>query len=178
MMTGGDANTWDGILHPGETVLWQDRPVTSPAFADLSWSKGLMGLLLVGFSIFWMSLAAQAGGPFWMFGLIFFFIGLRNSLGQILLDPWLRGQTVYSLTDRRAFVATRSLLKGKTLKSFAIIPSNDIELVQGRADSVFFNAEQQFGRKGHSFATRVGFEKLADGHEAHRILTQIVKGKT
>jgi hypothetical protein len=170
-------NSWEGILQPGETVLWQGRPVTGLSWEDLNWPKGLMGLFFVGFSIFWMILAAQAGGFFWMFGLIFFFIGLRNSVGQILIEPWLRGETVYSLTNRRAFIATRGLIAGMGLKSFVISPRDTVKLIRGRTDSLFFDAEQEFGRQGHSFEIRVGFENLADGSDAHRILAQIVKGE-
>ena len=171
-------DSWDGILEPNETVLWQAQPQTTLDPGALQWGKALMGLFFAGFSIFWMMLAAQAGGPFWMLGLIFLGIGLRNVLGPFLLDPWLRGETFYTLTSHRAFIATRSLLKGRVLHVYEITAPNEIDLVQGRTDSLFFDAEQPFGRKGHRLATRVAFENLADGRAAQRVLTRIAGRET
>ena len=39
-------------------------------------ASALFGAAFAGFALFWMAMAAQAGGVFWMFGLIHFGVGV------------------------------------------------------------------------------------------------------
>ncbi len=119
---------WEGILAEGETVLWQGQPDGALA---MDWSRADeagMGAFFVLFSLVWMGGAAQAGGFFWMFGLIFFGIGLWNALGPNLLDTLARRRTWYSLTDRRAFIATDLPGQGRRLAAHPIVDATMIEI--------------------------------------------------
>ena len=169
-------NSWDGILQDGEVLLWQGQPTSTVALEDIRWMEMGMGLFFMGFSIFWMVMASQAGGIFWMFGLIFFFVGMRNSLGQFVIDPWLRRETYYTLTNRRAFVASRKLIGGKTLKSYVIDKNSPLDLVQGQTNSIYFATEKHRRNKGGTYTVRVGFENMADSAEPFRLLEQIRGG--
>ncbi|MEM8578578.1 MAG: aspartate carbamoyltransferase catalytic subunit, partial [Pseudomonadota bacterium] len=96
------SDPWDGLLDPDERILWQGRP--DPAI-KLEWGHPLgafLALFVTGFSVFWMNGAAQAGGFFWMFGLLFFAIGLYMLAGVHFWKAFVRRRTHYTLTNKRA----------------------------------------------------------------------------
>ncbi|MFT7595906.1 MAG: hypothetical protein ACI8R4_003239, partial [Paracoccaceae bacterium] len=110
---------WRGLLAGDEKILWQGRP--EPGFRlDLSQPMSLvMGVFFMGFSLFWMKMASQAGGFFWMFGLLFFGTGFFNAIGVHVWKSYRRTKTHYTLTDKHAFIAT-DLFDKKRLKSYPI----------------------------------------------------------
>ncbi len=169
-------NSWDGVLQDGEVLLWQDQPALSLVLEDIRWLEAGMGVFFMGFSIVWMGMTAQAGGIFWMFGLIFFFIGMRNSLGQFLIDPWLRRQTYFTLTNQRAFVASRKLMGGKVLKSYVIDKNSPLELEQGQTHSIYFATEERRRNKGGRYTAKIGFEHMSESAEPFQLLEKIRRG--
>lgn len=169
-------DSWDGILEDGETLLWQGQPDPSLRLGAINIPQALMGLFFMGFSVFWMNMAAMAGGFFWMFGLIFFFIGLRNSIGQVVLEPKIRRKTWYSLSNRRAFIASDHPWKGRSLKSYEIGADSELDYTRGQTDAVYFSREKRSGSK-RSYWVKIGFENLPDGSEAYRLLQEIKKGQ-
>ena len=91
------ADGWDGILYPGETVLWQGQPDPRPDWSRWRLHDTIFGLAFAGFALFWMATAAGAtGGPFMgiafpLLGLPFLVLGLYRAGGkpvprQILLN--------------------------------------------------------------------------------------------
>jgi len=164
---------WEGILDDGEHILWQGRP--DPGFhMDLSkLPVALFGLAFAGFALFWMVMAAQAGGVFWMFGLIHFSVGLALAFGAVGWGNVKRRGTWYTLTDRRAFIATNLPGKGKRLDSYAITPDTRLSLRDGNPGSVMFSREERRGNKGRAFSVDIGFERIAEAAEAYEILRTI-----
>ena len=79
-MTGTQG--WNGILDPGEEVLWQGQPDASPDFRGLRVDTVAFGLVAVAFAVFWTAMAAQIaledGGAAWLMvlpGLAFIVVG-------------------------------------------------------------------------------------------------------
>lgn len=172
-----DAQTpvgWDGILDEGETILWQGRPVAGLSFQNIDIMSTLMGLFFMGFSLFWMSMAMNIAGGFGrsdfggflpyifpLFGLPFFFIGFYNAIGHILWDSYLRSKTHYTLTSKRAFIATAHPTNGKLLVDHMIDEDTHLTLRIGPPDSVFFKN------------AKYGFKRIEDGRKVHKLMRQI-----
>ncbi len=167
---------WEGILDAGERILWQGRPAGGIRLRLPLMGGFLFGLAFAGFALFWMIMAASAGGHFWMFGLIHFSAGLGVALGPLIYDVIRRRNTWYTLTDRRAFIATDLPLAGRRLASYPIEPDTPIELVGGRPASIHF--AETVRREGSSRARRipVGFEAIADAPKVMGLIREIQKG--
>lgn len=159
---------WEGILHTGEKILWQGRPGQDFHIGAGQIFGGIFGLFFAGFAVFWMTMAARADGIFWMFGLLHFSVGVAMTFGSIVGPTWRRRHTWYTLTDRRAFVATDLPFKGRTLKSYPITPSTRIAYRSGPYATIHFAEERRKNSKGHSYTVKIGFERLEDGDAVMR----------
>ncbi len=164
---------WDTILDKGERILWQGRPDTAIHIGPANIATIIFGAAFAGFALFWMIMASQAGGTFWMFGLIHFAVGLGVMLGPILWGPFQRARTWYTLTDRRAFIATDLPIIGKRLKSYPITRDTIIDYRPGTPATVHFAQETRRGSNGRRFQVPVGFRFIADGDEVYARIRDI-----
>lgn len=159
---------WEGILDEGEEILWQGRPDPTFHVTGGGVLGALFGMVFSGFAFIWMWVASSSGGPFWMFGLIHFGAGLAI-IGSTFFGPtWKRRHTWYTLSDRRAFVATDLPFKGRTLKSYPIGPATRIEYQKGALATINFAQEWRRGDKGRRYQVKIGFERLEDGDAVMR----------
>jgi len=161
---------WEGILDPGEEILWQGRPGQGFHMApDKVFIVGF-GLLFAGFALFWMVMAAQAGGFFWMFGLIHFSAGV-GMIGQAVFGSTIRRRgTWYTLSNRRAFIATDLPWRAKALKSYPIRPDTELDYRQGDPATIVFARELRRGNKGRAYNVDIGFERIAEGDKVMRLI--------
>lgn len=166
---------WSGILDPGETVLWQGQPDDSIILGPGTIGLLLFGVVFAGFALLWMMMAAQAGGAFWMFGLLHFSVGVGICIGAVAWTPWKRHHTWYTLTDRRAFIATDMPVMGRNLSSWPITPETVLQTDGGDPATIWFHEEVRQGRNGPS-RHRVGFERVSDGAMLYRQMRKIQKG--
>ncbi|MEO0751836.1 MAG: aspartate carbamoyltransferase catalytic subunit [Pseudomonadota bacterium] len=165
---------WDGILDTSETILWQGRPDGKVIFRLSNFVGFVFGLFFAGFALFWMVLASSAGGAFWMFGLIHFFAGLGVAFGAMFWSAWRRRHTWYTLTDRRAFIATDLPFRGRSLKSYPITRETVLEYDGADPATIHFNHEMRRGKNGQ-YRVDVGFERITDGAEVYRQMRDIQK---
>lgn len=154
---------WDGILAPGERILWQGRPEPHLDFTRAGLVQTAFGLPILVYAVIWTVMGSRVAdpGPFLRFllavGLFFIALGLYLVLGHFLWDAYRRRRTWYTLTDRRAFIAT-AVLGRRKLRSHAlqrIAPQYD-----GRVPgTIRFAAD-----------LRDGFEMIADAPRVLEIL--------
>lgn len=168
---------WRGILDPGETIVWQGRPDQAFSVDAGDIFPALFALFFSGFAVFWMVMASAHGGSFWMFGLIHFSVGIAIFVRSLLGPTWRRQFTWYTLTDRRAFIATDLPLQGKELRSYPITPDSPIRLQGGRLPTVHFARERHVGDKGRHYTVDIGFERIADGDKVMALLREAQRGK-
>jgi hypothetical protein len=158
-----DIPGWEGLLDPGERIVWQGRPDQGFDVPAREIPQVIFALFFAGFAVFWMSKAAQAGGGFWMFGLIHFSVGLGIA-GKALFGTTLRRRrSWYTLTDRRAFIATDLPMKGRELKSYPLTPDSPVSYRAGPLATIHFARERRTGDKGRIYTVNIGFERIADG---------------
>ena len=167
------ATGWEDILDKGEEIVWQGRPDAAIHFRPANIIPMLFGLAFAGFAVFWMVMAASAGGGFWMFGLLHFSVGLGLALSPILWGPFKRRRTWYTLTNRRAIIATDLPLKGRALKSYPINDSTILNFTPGPPSSIMFAQETRRGSKGRRYTVDIGFEFIADGDKVYRLMRDI-----
>jgi len=166
---------WDHILDKDETILWQGRPDGALHFRLKNVGTFIFGLFFAGFALFWMVMASQAGGFFWMFGLIHFSVGIGVSFGSLFYDVYRRRHTWYTLTDRRAFIATDMVHKGRQLKSYPITKDMMLKFQPGPLPSIHFAQEVRRSNNG-SRPVDIGFDWIADGDEVIAMIRQIQRG--
>ena len=163
---------WENILDTGETILWQGRPDGGIVLRSRNILTLIFGLFFAGFAVFWMIMAAQGGGGFWMFGLIHFSVGVGIAFSAIGWGAFLRRRSWYTLTDRRAFVATDLPLVGKRLKSYPITEETVLELVDGDLATVNFASITKRSKNG-TRTVPIGFERIPDGRGVYRMMRDI-----
>jgi len=163
---------WEGILDPGETIIWQGRPDGAITLKPRNIMTLIFGIVFAGFALFWMTMAAQAGGGFWMFGLLHFSVGLGIIFAALFWGAYQRRHSWYTLTNTRALIATDMPLLGRKLKSWPIIADSVLELTQGPPDTVHF-AEKTKRSKNGSYQVPIGFERIDDGREVFRLMRDI-----
>ena len=134
-----------------------------------------LGLAFAGFALFWMVLAASAGGFFWAFGLIHFSVGIGISFGALFWSAYRRRNTWYTLTNKRAFVASELPLKGRKLKSYPITETTVLEFDNATPATIHFAEETRRGQNGTS-QVKIGFERIADGSTVYRLIRDVQKG--
>ncbi len=168
---------WQGILDDDENILWQGRPDGAVKWKPGNFFTLVFGLFFAGFALFWMAMAAKAGGGFWMFGLIHFAVGLGIAIGPPFLSAWRRRHTWYTLTNKRAFIATDLPFIGRKLDSYPIDADTVLTFAAGDLASIYFAKRTKRGKNG-TYTVDVGFESIADGTEVYRLLRNIQKADT
>ena len=169
---------WDGILHPGERILWQGRPDGKVAFSAAGLVVSVFGLVFVAVAAGWtmvaLSIPGGAGVLMALFGLPFAGIGLYLTVGHWFVSARLRRRTFYTLTDRRALVG-RTSRTGRTLDSHPIGPETELELIEGPPDTIWFAREVVRHDEGESIQL-IGFERIADGRQVLALMRQVQRG--
>jgi hypothetical protein len=135
-----------GLLEPGEQLIWQGQPPGGFILRTID-------LFLVPFSIFWSGIAAAmvydvvhkglGFFPFLLVPLIFLGLGIYLMAGRFFYDAWLRGRTVYGVTNERAIISWPS-----AVVSFELAALSEIELLEGRNGT----GTIYFGRRPHPFS--------------------------
>ncbi|WP_300531058.1 hypothetical protein [uncultured Mameliella sp.] len=163
---------WTGILEEGEEILWQGRPDAGKWLEG----KGVGTFLVLGF-IFaaflytpvtdWLDSGQGVGALMPVMALVG---GLVVFLGAGLLSlRWKHRRTWYTLTDRRAFIATVGLIKGRKLRDYWLHPGRKIELHKTEPPSVIFDT--RVVQKGDSTQyVETGFKHIAEAEKVHALM--------
>lgn len=171
---------WDGILFPGEEVIWQGQPDPRPDWSDMKIKDAIFGLVFTGFALFWMAMAlGAAGGSFFgllfpLLGLPFLAVGLKKAGLERLWDAFQRRRTWYTLTDRRAFIATE-LFGRRTLDPYPIGPKTPLTHENDR--DIYF-ATDFVKTKSGSRRNRIGFTHLPDSRHVYDLMRQVQREAT
>ncbi len=167
---------WKDIFEADEKIVWQGVPDGGVHIGRRHIPMMAFGAVFAGFALFWMIGAASTGGSFWMFGLLHFTIGLLLALAPIYWDPYRRRHTWYTLTNKRAYIATDLPLLGRQLKSYPITRNMPLELDENDVPTVYF-AEEWKRRKNGSYRHKIGFERISDGLKVYGLLRDLQRHK-
>ena len=105
-----DLSGLDKLLNVEEKVLWSGKPVRN-AFILPGLISIPVGIIFLGFAIFWMGTAASAGAPdeFSLFGSLFVLIGIGIAFGPFLFQLLRYRNTEYMITDKRIITQTGAI---------------------------------------------------------------------
>ncbi|OSP55672.1 hypothetical protein [Pseudoruegeria sp. SK021] len=177
-MTNPQTSGWDGILNPGERVLWQGQPDGSIDLHMLRVGKVLPGLAATAFVICFSYLATRSAlddGPigliFALFGMFFVVITLHSAGGYVLTDAYRRRHTWYTLTNQRAFIAVQTP-RGKSLDAYPITSATVIEFDGTEPGNLWFATDFKKTRRS-SARIKIGFERLHDSHHVNDLIRQV-----
>ncbi len=169
--TGKVPEGWEGIMQPGERILWRGRPIARPQVLRVGLNM-TFGALFAGFALFWMAMAATGGGYFWMFGLSFFAVGL-GMVAKPLLDERMRlRDTFFTLSDRAAYIARRHWMQGRQLETHRITAAMPITLNGHPAKGDVIFASRTVRNKNGSHEVPIGFLDIEDAPEVFALMTQ------
>lgn len=184
---------WEDILDPGESVLWQGCPDRGPSFRPQHPMQVVMGVFFVVFSTVWIKMAfwITSGFPddmgglidiFPYFGVLFLAVGLYMVGGFVLWNMLRLSHTTYTLTDRRAIIATDLPMQGRKLRSWTLTADTRLVLDDGDPGSVWFARREvrwRSDRSLHSVKTQqmpVGFERIPQARNVYRMMRDITRG--
>ncbi len=162
---------WGKHLQEGEEIVWQGRPDVAISLGVKEIGMAIFGTFFAGFALFWMIAASRGDGGFWMFGLLHFSVGASLVAWSIFGGAFRRKRTWYTLTNRRAFIASDMPIRGRSLKSYPITQNLPIDYLDNAVPSILFATETKRGKNG-THDVPVGFERIAD---APRVLEHIRK---
>ena len=140
-----------GHLLPGERVIWSGAPARGLLFTSRDWLLIPFSLLWGGFAVFWEASVLRKGAPwfFALWGVPFVLLGLFMIAGRFLADAWLRGRTLYALTDQRILVSRSTPFARFTAISLDLLPSAELtQLSAGRGTLRFGPPMSAWGRNG------------------------------
>ncbi len=166
---------WEKLLDRDEKIIWQGRPDGEFSVEGKSIVMIVFGIVFSIFAMFWMAMASQAGILFSLFGLPFVAAGIFLIANAVFGRTFRRRHSWYTLTNKRAFIATNFPVGGRRLKSYPITEENQLELVDGDFSSVYFAKETKRGQNG-TIETSIGFERLADGRDVYSLIRGIQTG--
>lgn len=168
------SNEWAPFLDADETILWQGRPETGLRLKPKALTTSAFGVFFLGFALFWTYMAGSAGGSgiFPMFGLPFIAIGLWLVLGTHVYDMYRRARTHYTLTSKRAFIATNVL--SRKLDYYIVLPTTPVSFHPDPPASIYFAKEERQNGDGVTLED-VGFERIDDGAHVYELIRGIQK---
>lgn len=171
------SSEWNNHLFEGEEIIWQGRPDQNTlGLAPMEIFRAIFGTFFAGFAFFWMIMASRAGGAFWAFGLLHFGAGVGLVLWSVFGGRFVRRSTWYTLTNKRAFIASDLPFKGRSLKSYSITDKTEVEYVEGPLPSLMFATITKRTNNGYT-TVPIGFEYLHDGVDVQRLIRDVQQGK-
>ena len=119
-------------LDAGERTLWHGAPPTGIMFRRQDVFMIPFSFLWFGFALVWESLAlgitvnSPQSPPFFfpLFGFFFVCVGFYMAFGRFFWDAFVRGRTLYALTNRRAIILAR--VPFQQLRSIGLTPSTEV----------------------------------------------------
>jgi hypothetical protein len=174
---------WEGYLEPGERVLWQGRP-DGAMRADLTnLRRTAFGAVFAAVALVWTVAVLRQGVPNGLMalvmplaGLVFVALGVNLATGGIPFGVWRRRATTYTLTDRRAIVATQWLGR-RGLASYPLGPDTHATFDDGPPPAIWF-ARAFVPTEEGSARTRRGFTHLGpDARAVYDLARRIQRGQ-
>ena len=171
-------------LRPGETLLWEGRPV--PGLHQRGKAIFLMifgrPFLIIGVALFFYGLyqlpksetLSDAGLALFTtaFGLPFGGIGAFLVFGPLIEARTASRDIRYTLTTRAAYVQRSG--RFPNLKVYPILPSTALELEPGkRASTIWLHARLERDSDGDLGTTKAGFENIAEGEKVFGMIRDL-----
>jgi hypothetical protein len=169
-----EAGSWEGILGPGEEIVWQGAPVQG-LFWQFDRRKTIAAIVAAAGALALLAFTYRpagdgSGNPI----LVFLAWGVIAAVLYHARSFWDRRRTFYTLTNQRAFIATWHF-GVQTLRAYPIATMRPLRLVDTRPGHVWFDHDTVERKRQGTWETEiveVGFQTLANPREVHDLLLQ------
>ena len=126
-----------GSLGAGEKTVWHGSPPTGIMFRQSDWFLVPFSFLWFGFALFWMASVLSIGesarnGPTLIFPIVGFFfvcVGFYFAIGRFFWDAYVRRETLYALTNKRAIILVRRPIR--QLRSIELSGATEVATEEG-----------------------------------------------
>lgn len=171
---------WENFLDAGETILWQGRPypgvilrgkslimiVTGAIFLLIPAVFHLASFLLAS-KVAISNRDAVVAFPFVVIGLAAIFVAPQ-------MGAYYRRNCWYTLTDRRAVIATQ-LFGQRSLDSYAVKQWSHLALKNTRPPSVHFRSQTILSSYRASY-NDIGFDHIEEGAHVYEMMRRLMDG--
>jgi len=164
-------------LTAGERLLWSGRPRTGVIFRLADGFNLLFGIFWLGFVVYWILSAYQAGAPisFVAFGLPFLLIGFYMTVGRLVTDALQRKKMVYAVTNQRVIILQGIWNRSVHSLNLRSLPETHLIARSDGSGSIFFGQAASYGRyfraSGRMGAFRLtAFETIPNVRSVHEII--------
>ena len=166
--------TPDLPLSPGEGVLWQGRPDTSPFVTAAQAATLVQGAIALLLFVYLIARLQMGIPPLWDVRLIVLFIVFKTVPIEIVASVLMRRNTRYVLTGQRAIIARTSRLFGQNIRSYPIRPDTALDYQQGKRLASLYFAKPRTGLfAGLRPNPAPGFERIPDGAKVFALISQL-----
>lgn len=162
-----EAGSWDGILGGEEQIEWQGAPVQG-LYWELSRRETLAAVAATAGGITLLPFTLGRSPDMANVILVFLAWGVIAAVAYHARSLWNRRRTFYTLTNKRAFIATWHY-GVQTLRAYPIATMRPLRLEDTRPGHVWFDHDTVM-RKDRMEIEEVGFLHLADPREVHDLL--------
>ena len=148
-------------LDRGERIVWTGQPDARRMLTPADWFLIPFSLLWGGFALYWeATVLGWTGSPpappaFAVFGAPFVVLGLYFMIGRFFYQGWVKRNTYYALTNRRALIVRH--LRGRSVDAIILdsLPSISTSVRPDGSGTIVFGPTTPFdalyGNTGLSF---------------------------
>lgn len=172
---------WDAYLDPDERIVWEGKPTIR-----LFLLRGI-DAFLIPFATIWTLIVVSAflgslgaTGIMAIVPLLFLLVGLYFLIGRFFHDQYVRGRTIYALTNKRAFIARHAF--GRSLQEQPVDAKLQTSFRGRRAGRVMFGPPASLFGPMAGFAIWSGddgsftFRGLENAEEVCALVQKVKRG--
>jgi hypothetical protein len=155
-------------LGPGESLLWAGVPRQGLALKPSDAVMIPFSLMWGGFAIFWETTVWVMDAPwfFRLWGVPFVVVGLYLIAGRFVYDAWVRGRTVYAVTNQRVVIVRDGRSRSATSLDLATLPEMTLSEKRDGSGTIVFGPEWT----GRGQAASPRFELIAQARSVHETI--------
>jgi hypothetical protein len=160
-------------LDRGERLIWAGNPNPLRYAVSKALGLALTGAFFLAFALFWISLARQAPGNFWLFGTIFVVLGAGMVLSPAFYY-WRARSVAYVLTDKRAVIDIQGPFGSRVSVPLDQAPFVTLSGLGSGIGNVMFIENIRRGRRGRTYTTQDGFVAIVEPEKVERQLRDAI----
>ncbi|MEO8242032.1 MAG: hypothetical protein ABI832_06935 [bacterium] len=166
------APSWQDILDPGETLLWQGRPGAGLAFGLSHGLRLLRSAIMLGLFLYLLARLETSIATYLDVRLIVLFVFFLPVPLDLVKSMITRSLQSYALTPSRAIIVTWMGPFGRKVQSCPLAPGVPLTLLQGRRGSILFTPTPRWFTGLITAAPVVGFERISDAPAVYTLMLQ------
>lgn len=170
--------TWESFLEEGEHILWHGRPNAEKFFSPTAIRKCASGIPFIIFGGVMANITWPRHGNFEGMAPIFVIEGALILLGLYLMisapfrDRKQRSKTWYTLTNKRAVIATD--WRAKQFVSYPVSGWTEVFKTGGELKSIYFAQTVSKDSDGDGYNVKhIGFEMVPDGDKLLGLFNEV-----